>query len=329
MPQWDIFHSSRLEVQRGLSTEAVREAIQRGEILDDDLARPAGTSEPWSHLADVPGLLGPATGPDVEAAAPPPPRPPTTGGQELETRSFDEHEAMDSEEFEPMEAFIVDDEDDVDVDEDDEAMDAEIAEEAETPSGALPTVAPGAEAEPLFVEVEDEGLAGEVRILPDEVDPLEEDEAAAEFTLASSPMEKTEEIDLTAMVDVAFQLVLFFLVTATTIYFKALEIPDPSPDDQDSVAQEMRTLDDLLEDYILVEIDSQGRVTVDREPIEPAELVARMRQSREDTLRTAMLLMADFSTPHANAVRAYDAANELGLGIAIAKPTAPAGADDG
>ena len=38
-----------------------------------------------------------------------------------------------------------------------------------------------------------------------------------------------------------------------------------------------------------------------------------------------MLLSADFATPHRNAVLAYDAANEIGLGIAIAKPQPPQG----
>jgi hypothetical protein len=38
-----------------------------------------------------------------------------------------------------------------------------------------------------------------------------------------------------------------------------------------------------------------------------------------------MLLSADFSTPHRSAVLAYDVANEIGLGIAIAKPAPPAG----
>jgi hypothetical protein len=38
-----------------------------------------------------------------------------------------------------------------------------------------------------------------------------------------------------------------------------------------------------------------------------------------------MLLSADFSTPHRSAVLAYDAANEIGLGIASARPS-PGGA---
>jgi hypothetical protein len=36
-----------------------------------------------------------------------------------------------------------------------------------------------------------------------------------------------------------------------------------------------------------------------------------------------MLLSANYETQHALAVVAYDAANEIGMGISIAKPTAP------
>jgi len=65
---------------------------------------------------------------------------------------------------------------------------------------------------------------------------------------------------------------------------------------------------------------------VDHEPIaaEMTGLVARLRDAREKTGRKAMLLSADFATPHRNAVMAYDAANEIGLGIAIARPTGSA-----
>ena len=62
---------------------------------------------------------------------------------------------------------------------------------------------------------------------------------------------------------------------------------------------------------------------IDREPVKadfPA-LVERLRAARKSTDRKSMLLSADFTTPHKSAVLAYDAANEIGLGIAIAKPT--------
>ena len=54
----------------------------------------------------------------------------------------------------------------------------------------------------------------------------EDDEGA--FSLSRSATEKIEELDLAPMVDVAFNLVLFFMVTATTVLYKTLEIPKPS-----------------------------------------------------------------------------------------------------
>jgi biopolymer transport protein ExbD len=155
-------------------------------------------------------------------------------------------------------------------------------------------------------------------------DPLEEDEEAAAFTLSRGGPERVEELDLAAMVDVAFQLVLFFLVTATTVLYKTLEVPRPNPESPAAGATQGKasTLSDLKNDYILIEIDPAGTMKIDREPVAAVlpVLVERLRSARESTGRKAMLLSADATTLHRNAVLAYDAANEIGLGIAIARP---------
>ena len=54
-------------------------------------------------------------------------------------------------------------------------------------------------------------------------------------------------------------------------------------------------------------------------------MAERLRTAREKTNRKTMLLSADFATPHRHSVLAYDAANEIGMGIAIAKPQEPQG----
>lgn len=265
MATWDVFHSGRLEVQRSLTTAAVRAALARGDLREDDLIRPADTSLPWQRLADLPALLespSPAAAPEDRAGGAP-------AG--------------------PL---------DLDFDRDSDSR----------------VVLPVGGADSL-----DEEELGPF-------DPQDEDEEAAEFTLARHSVGRVEELDLAAMVDVAFQLVLFFLVTATTVLFKTLEVPKPSPDPPPAAASQgqNRTLDDLQREYILVEIDAYGAIRVDHEPVAAAALIERLRRARQDTARTAMLLSADFATPHRNAVRAYDAANEIGLRIAIAKPAGPA-----
>ncbi len=155
------------------------------------------------------------------------------------------------------------------------------------------------------------------------VEPPDEDEEAAEFTLSRGSGEKIEELDLAAMVDVAFQLVLFFLVTATTILYKSLEVPKPNPEQQQEASQGKKSLDELMKTFILVKIDSNGNVEVDRVPAKADTLTETLRKARDETGRTSMLLTADFNTMHRNAVKAYDAANEIGLGIAIARPADP------
>jgi biopolymer transport protein ExbD len=300
---WDVFRSDRLEVERALTTEAVRAALARGDLRDDDLIRPAGTTVPWARLADLPALVAPADAPAPEHPAPKDDEP----GPPPEFLEDDDEESLDplidegEDENEPVLASAgASGRLDLDLDLDDESQIA------------------------LPVAVENEWDAPEPELV-DEYDPLDEDEAVTEFTLSRNSPEKVEELDLAAMVDVAFQLVLFFLVTATTVLYKSLEVPKPSAEAPAAGAQQgrQRTIDDLKNDYILVEIDPTGAMKIDREPVASSmpALVERLRQAREKTGRKAMLLSAEYTTAHRNAVLAYDAANEIGLGIAIAKPT--------
>ena len=357
MATWDIFHAARLEVERGLSTEEVRARLARGELREDDLARPAGTSTPWARLLDLPELAAPA--------APAEPRFPTPddedehpGGEPILTALIADDEDEDEDEEDevlpepaPLMALIDEDEPiptaliaEEDEDEDDEpARDVRLVpEDEDVPAARDPRLAEALEAldevrshprhlaahdaMPFDERVEDLDLGQHVEEEGAEYDPEEEDEEAASFTLSRGSAEKVEELDLAAMVDVAFNLVMFFLVTATTVLYKTLEIPKPNPEkNPGQVAQaQSRTMEDLQGDYIIVEVDPAGAVKVDHEPA-PARLDAlaeRLRKARQDTGRTKMLLTADFATPHRNAVMALDAANEVGMGIALARPAA-------
>lgn len=316
MAAWDIFHADRLELVRGLSTEQVAAGLASGAIRDDDLARPSGTNTPWARIADLPELLSPP-----QPAAPTPPGPAFD-----ETRTVE----MSAPAPPPLRDWPVDDEEN------------EENEEESEPPAAAESIAPAWELTEDDLGQDDRagGLASSRVGLPvvasrdhgdrpefDEEGEEEDDEEPISLTRAGPA--RVEELDLAAMVDVAFQLVLFFLVTATTILYKTLEIPKPSTEPPPgAVAQgRQRTLDELQEDFILVEIDAEGNVQIDREPVaaEMAALVERLRTARETTGRTTMLLSAEFTTPHRNAVLAYDAANDIGLAIAIAKPAPPQG----
>ncbi|WP_406698626.1 biopolymer transporter ExbD [Singulisphaera sp. Ch08] len=352
MATWDVFHGDRLEVERALTIESVRQALARGDLRDDDLIRPAGTTVAWVRLADFPALLA-APGPAPEAEAPVPEARPAPTPSEI---APDPHErvnddrAIDSVADENPLAFpdfddfeLLDDDSQealpVGTEEDSARIGDPITDEEEfdVPSfddfdddsqEALPVTREASEDLEFLDDDSQEALpVGESawNEEDEEYDPQDEDEAIAEFTLSRGSAETVEELDLAAMVDVAFQLVLFFLVTATTVLYKSLEVPKPNPDSPAAAAAQghSRSLEDLKDDYILVEIDPAGLMKIDREPVraDMAGLIERLRDTREKTGRKAMLLSADFATPHRNAVLAYDAANEIGLGIAIARPT--------
>jgi biopolymer transport protein ExbD len=378
LASWDVFHADRLELERGLSAQAIREALARGALRDDDLVRPSGTTVIWERLADIPELLAappeapaPVAAPQAPAPVPAPattaprsapPLPPGAALSDFEVQ-VDDAEAEPST---PTPTLRAPDWFQLRSESDDVAFPVMKEQQAKPP--APPS--PGPATEPAWLwakdddeEPEDDEQSARLEVLDDDragafpagpSAPAEpegrssrvalpvvaargwddtrgdvEGEEEVDFSLARSGPQTVEELDLAPMVDVAFQLVLFFMVTATTVLFKTLDIPKPSTESPPSaVAQgRSRTLDDLKEDYILVEVDSSGAMKIDREPVaaDMDVLVERLRQAREKTHRQAMLLSADYATKHRSAVLAYDAALEIGLGIVIARPQAPQG----
>ncbi len=419
LASWDVFHAESLELERGLSTDAVRAAVAAGVLRDDDLVRPAGTSAAWSRLADLPELTAPpevpaeptpmrearpreAT-PSAPAAAPerirgaraetPPTRKPSSdfeiradyaahspqpdtpaagattaeasppgpdwlelGGEPddvtfpvIPGRPEDWLSGMPppepagrESEHEPPEGPAWAWPDDDDGDEDAEAEDdvAEFDEQIEIlddDADGLEILDEDGLAVPSAYSRESRGGGGpssvSLPVVPsrdwnEDRAPVEDGEED-DFTLTRSGPMTVEELDLAPMVDVAFQLVLFFMVTATTVLYKTLEIPKPTADQPPGAVTQghSRSMEDLQKDYILVEIDAGGAMKIDREPV-PATvdaLAERLRTARDKTNRKVMLLSAAHATLHRNAVLAIDAANEIGMSIALAKPTAPQG----
>ena len=159
----------------------------------------------------------------------------------------------------------------------------------------------------------------------DDIHDAAEEEEEGDLSLSRSGPATVEELDLAPMVDVAFQLVLFFMVTATTVLYKTLEIPKPSQEQAPTSVAQGRSLEDLQDDNVLVEVDSTGNVKIDREPVRNTmeTIVEQLRTAREKTGRKTMLLSADYGTKHRHCVLVIDAAHEIGMNIVIAKPAAP------
>ena len=93
MASWDVFHADRLELERGLTPEAIRSALARGELRDDDLVRPAGSSDPLGTACRHSGTdaLPLRSGQPAASSTPPPGRPdPSTRARMMWLPDFEE-----------------------------------------------------------------------------------------------------------------------------------------------------------------------------------------------------------------------------------------------
>jgi biopolymer transport protein ExbD len=386
LANWDVFHADRLELERALDPAAIRRAFECGELRDDDLVRPAGTTVAWSRLADMPELTVAAPAPvepprSAPASVAPLPAqqgaavPTPLGDYEVESDDFGRESAatqatLRAPDFVELGAEsdvtfpIINDQppaaqsgsrapnerepdpqaewlwaEEVDEDEEDENDFEEANEEPDHPAaGGLEILDDDSEvALPVGGTVEDAGFLSqnsrlalpviESRGWDDIADATEEEEDEGVLSLSRSGPATVEELDLAPMVDVAFQLVLFFMVTATTVLYKTLEIPKPSSEQAPTAVAQGRSLEDLQNDNVLVEIDATGGVKIDREPVGRTmeAIVERLRTTREKTNRKSMLLSADHATKHRDTVLVIDAAAEIGMNIVIARPAAPQG----
>ena len=288
---WEVFLSRRNETRSNVPTKAIHVALGLGKLIGSDGVRPVGSppNVPFIRLADHPEFRGSikptGSNPASQTATGSAPKPPSPTP--------------------PAQAIA--------------QAGAAVAQ-----AGAAVTAANATPSQetPLASIADDPANTAPDQASDDE-EWGDEDAADTQMTLARSRTPTVEELDLAAMVDVALQLVLFFLVTASTIVFKAMAIPAPTPEPpEDAVAQEIVALTDIENSFIIVEIDTEGRILVNQEPVEATftALVAALRAARDDTGMTSMLLSADAATRHKNAVLALDAAQAIGLGISMARP---------
>jgi biopolymer transport protein ExbD len=122
-----------------------------------------------------------------------------------------------------------------------------------------------------------------------------------------------DDMDLTPMVDVTFQLLIFFMVSASFSLQKSIEIPTPDPDQQ-GASQQVQTLDDLQGTSIIIKIDASNTIFVDDEPLaDVVRLPDTLRDKMRREQKTEVLVTADNQSLHRTIIAVIDAANEVGM----------------
>ena len=122
------------------------------------------------------------------------------------------------------------------------------------------------------------------------------------------PLRREEpEVNLTALIDVVFLLLIFFMVSTTFQRESELkiELPEASGEAVEAPAEALEII-----------IDAQGRYFLKGEQVLNEELPTLKRAIEKalgDQKNPPVIIRADARTPHQAVIRAMDAASQLGL----------------
>jgi biopolymer transport protein ExbD len=116
-----------------------------------------------------------------------------------------------------------------------------------------------------------------------------------------------ELIDMTAMVDIVFFLLIFFMVTSMHSMQSAIALPTPEAEAETGTRRTSQSSD---EDQVIVQIDADDTIAVDGEEVPSRqELIAQLRAAERDNL----LVMASGEAAHGTVVMVLDAGSDAGM----------------
>lgn len=117
-------------------------------------------------------------------------------------------------------------------------------------------------------------------------------------------------VDVTPMIDVVFQLVLFFMVSTTFKTAPGIQVDLPRSSQEVVIAE-----DDDLQIWMTLE----GSIFVDDQPVDLEQLVRVLERTAERDPDTLVVIKADTGVEHGRVVRVMDYARARGLSrLAIA-----------
>ncbi|MBR7180000.1 MAG: biopolymer transporter ExbD [Kiritimatiellae bacterium] len=127
--------------------------------------------------------------------------------------------------------------------------------------------------------------------------------------MARKPQENPE-LDMTPMIDVVFELIIFFVVTLTETQKK-----DETIELEDGQHGEAITPDTLPPMHMQIDIAKSGRISMGNVELSPSDVQNRVskRKSANGGREFPILIRADFETKHADVRKVMDACTKAGI----------------
>jgi biopolymer transport protein ExbD len=118
-----------------------------------------------------------------------------------------------------------------------------------------------------------------------------------------------QEINITPMLDVVFIMLIFFIVTASFVKESGIDVN--KPEGQTAVAKEKAN--------ILIAIDADGAIWIDRRQVDPRAVRANIERLHAENPQGTIVIQADENARTGVLVQVMDAARQAGVyDVAIA-----------
>lgn len=107
-----------------------------------------------------------------------------------------------------------------------------------------------------------------------------------------------DEIPTSSMADIAFLLIVFFMVTTTFTATRGLDFALPEDDDDPPVIER--------EESVLIEVMPNGELIVDQDPMQLHEIIPYLKPKLERNPKKPVIIRPDIATPYRYMVQVYD-----------------------
>jgi biopolymer transport protein ExbD len=121
-------------------------------------------------------------------------------------------------------------------------------------------------------------------------------------------------IDMTAMVDIVFFMLIFFMITSMQPLEAVVDLPAPEP--SENAATNVQAVPDYANDpsYVVVTIDADDAVWVENEEaMSEQDLRAKLRSALQEDEREGMLIKGAADATHGKFVMVLDAGADAGV----------------
>jgi biopolymer transport protein ExbD len=108
----------------------------------------------------------------------------------------------------------------------------------------------------------------------------------------------SDEIPTSSMADIAFLLIIYFMVTTTFTATRGLDFAPPKDDDNPPLIEK--------EDSVLIEIRSDGSLVVDQRPLPIDELIEYLKPKLDRNPAKPVIIRPDPASPYGSMVDVMD-----------------------